>query len=316
MATCDQCGKDENMPYNCRHCGGTYCADHRLPENHGCPGLNDWGDPDGVFDSGFDDSVQGQSGGSKSITDRLGLNTGVGGPMSYFRGNMTFVFLGLMWIMFAVQKVTEAMLGPAVWIQGTEEFELYRSIFTLTSQHPEYVWTWFTSILSHGGLYHIAVNSIVIYFFGQHVERYVGSRDFTLLFIVSGIAAGMAQVGLGIVQSTPTAVLGASGAGLAIMGVLTILNPDMRVYLYFLIPVPIWVITGGYALISVLGIVGPSLAGANVANAAHLVGLAIGLTYGQHVKGKGVTQPSRMRFGGGGPGGPGGPGRGGGRGPF
>ncbi len=27
------------MPYRCRYCGGTYCPDHRLPENHQCPGL-------------------------------------------------------------------------------------------------------------------------------------------------------------------------------------------------------------------------------------------------------------------------------------
>jgi predicted nucleic acid binding AN1-type Zn finger protein len=57
MSTCDECGRQENMPYQCRHCGGTFCAEHRLPENHGCPGLDDWGEPDRVFDSGFDDSV-------------------------------------------------------------------------------------------------------------------------------------------------------------------------------------------------------------------------------------------------------------------
>ena len=39
MSRCDECGKQENMPYQCRHCGGTYCAEHRLPENHECPNL-------------------------------------------------------------------------------------------------------------------------------------------------------------------------------------------------------------------------------------------------------------------------------------
>ena len=36
MATCDECGKHENMPYQCRRCGDTFCAEHRLPENHDC----------------------------------------------------------------------------------------------------------------------------------------------------------------------------------------------------------------------------------------------------------------------------------------
>ena len=27
------------MPYRCRYCGGRFCPDHRLPENHNCEGL-------------------------------------------------------------------------------------------------------------------------------------------------------------------------------------------------------------------------------------------------------------------------------------
>lgn len=88
MAKCDVCGKDENMPYNCRHCGGTYCADHRLPENHNCTGLENWNDPQGVFDSGFDDGVSssGNTSRASSLTDKLPIDTGPGGPLAYFRG--------------------------------------------------------------------------------------------------------------------------------------------------------------------------------------------------------------------------------------
>ena len=49
MAECDECGEYENLPYQCHRCGQTFCAEHRLPENHDCPGLNDeWNDPDGI----------------------------------------------------------------------------------------------------------------------------------------------------------------------------------------------------------------------------------------------------------------------------
>ncbi len=40
MAKCDVCGRSESMPYQCGHCGGTYCGEHRLPEAHDCPGLD------------------------------------------------------------------------------------------------------------------------------------------------------------------------------------------------------------------------------------------------------------------------------------
>jgi Zn-dependent protease len=35
---CDVCGKDEDLPFTCNYCGGTYCAEHRLPESHACRG--------------------------------------------------------------------------------------------------------------------------------------------------------------------------------------------------------------------------------------------------------------------------------------
>lgn len=306
MAKCDACGKNENMPYQCRHCGGTYCANHRLPENHHCPGLDNWDDPGGVFDSGFDDSVAGRGGNTGGVASRIGLDTGPGGIMGYFRGNMTYTFLGLMWITFFLQLISFSLFGD----------RFTQAIFVLTPQHPEYVWTWFTSIFAHGGFNHIAMNSIVIFFFGRIVEDYVGSRDFTLLFLASGALAGLGQIAIQIVEGVGAGVVGASGAGLAIMGVLTILNPKLRVYLYFILPIPIWVLTIGYALISIMGIIGPSVLGANVANGAHLIGLAIGLAYGHRVKDR-LRAPSQLQLGGGGrrgPGGPGGPGRG--RGPF
>ncbi|MDS0477717.1 rhomboid family intramembrane serine protease [Natrinema sp. 1APR25-10V2] len=304
MAKCDVCGKDENMPYNCRHCGGTYCADHRLPENHDCSGLQNWNDPQGVFDSGFDDSANSGNSASRAsrVADKIPVNTGTGGPLAYFRGNMTYTFLALMWLTFGAQIAVGAIFGS----------ELMRTLFVLRPYYPEYVWTWFTSIFAHGGLYHIAGNSIVIFFFGPLVERYVGSRKFAILFLVSGALAGLSQIGIQILETatvTPftSGVVGASGAALAILGVLTILNPGLKVYLYFILPVPIWLLTAGYAFISVffLSVGG----GGNIAHMAHLVGLAIGLAYGQYVKqNRNVSAPSKLEFGGGGPGGPGGPG--------
>jgi membrane associated rhomboid family serine protease len=315
MPTCDVCGKQVDLPYNCNECGGTFCSSHRLPENHDCPGLKDWGDPDGVFDSGFDSSV-GTAGSedSGSFFDRLSRP---GGPLGYFRGNMTFVFLAAMWITFLIQKLMEFVLLPSGAPIGTSYgiafSETYRSIFTLTSAHPEYVWTWFTSIFSHGGFFHIAFNSIVIFFFGRIVEEYIGSRDFAILFLVSGAIAGLGQIALNAATGGGyAAVLGASGAALAVMGVLTVLNPNLTVYLYFLLPVPIWVLTIGFAAISALGVLSPGSGG--VAQGAHLVGLVLGVVYGQYVKDK-VDPPRKLQFGGG-PGGPGGPGGGRRRGPF
>ncbi|MBN2230645.1 MAG: hypothetical protein JW779_13735 [Candidatus Thorarchaeota archaeon] len=38
MATCSLCGK-EDLTFTCPYCNGVYCGEHRLPESHGCPGI-------------------------------------------------------------------------------------------------------------------------------------------------------------------------------------------------------------------------------------------------------------------------------------
>ena len=36
---CYKCGQDTLMPFHCPYCGGQFCSQHRLPENHDCPGI-------------------------------------------------------------------------------------------------------------------------------------------------------------------------------------------------------------------------------------------------------------------------------------
>lgn len=39
MTKCRQCGNDVALAYRCRHCGGLFCDEHRLPENHSCDAI-------------------------------------------------------------------------------------------------------------------------------------------------------------------------------------------------------------------------------------------------------------------------------------
>jgi len=310
MAKCDVCGRTVDMPYNCRGCGGTFCSEHRLPENHGCSGLDDWNDPDGVFDSGFDDSVAG-SRSSGGLADRLPVDTSPGGALAYVRGNVAYTFLALMLVTFLAEFVVLFTLGV----------EAFRALFVLTSDNWFYVWTWVTSVFAHSpaGFGHIFGNGIVLFFFGPVLEQRIGSKRFAALFLVAGMVAGLGQIGFGFLLAATgfgtivSGVLGASGAIMAILAVLTVLNPDLKVYLYFILPLPIWLLTGGYALLSVAGVLtGFSAfgAGGNIAHFAHLGGLVLGLVYGYRIQSE-VRSPEELRLGrGAGPGGPGGPGRG------
>jgi membrane associated rhomboid family serine protease len=309
MATCDVCGRDENMPYNCRHCGGTYCAEHRLPENHGCPGLDNWNDPDGVFDSGFDDSVDTGTGdgwerSAGDLLDRVGIDTGPGGPLAYFRNNLSYLFLAIAVIVFGIQYLLAPLFGIGI---GTAR---WRSVFTLTTANPEYVWTWIISVFAHGSPGHLLFNAIALYFFGPLVERQVGSKKFAVLFLGSGILAGLGQVGVGLVTGEAVAVLGASGGLMAVMGVLAMTSPDLKVLLFFFIPMSIRTLTVLFAAFSIFAFVSNGGILSGVAHFAHLVGLFVGLWYGNRIKDRIGRGPSQLNLGPGrGPGGPGGPGR-------
>lgn len=295
MATCDRCGKQVGMPYRCRFCGGTYCEEHRLPENHDCPGLEEWNDPSGVFgDANADDD----SGAVAGVTERV---SAPGGPLSYLRGNATYVILGLMWLTFVVQY----FVAPHVGVTGFQ----WQNLFTLNTNNVTWVYPWFVAIFAHGGFFHIFVNSLALYFFGPVVERRIGSTKFAAVFLVGGVLAGLAQVGTALAMGQAAAVLGASGGIMAIMGVLTVLNPSLRVYLYFIIPMPLWVLTLGFAAYSAFMTASGGIGATGVAQVAHLAGLGVGLLYGLYLKEQGGRAPSELSFGGRG-------GGGGGRGPF
>ena len=273
------------MPYTCHYCGGSYCAEHRLPENHDCSGLENWDDPSGVFGSGFDRSARDPGGRGDGLLDA----PAAGGVLGYFRGNAAYLFLALMWVTFFAQLVVQQFVS----------LRLHRTLFVLTSSNPEYVWTWLTAVFAHGGFGHILVNSIVLYFFGPIVERRVGTRAFVALFLGAGVLAGLAQIGTALALGEVSGVVGASGAIMAIMGVLTVLNPRLKVYLYFILPVPLWLLTVGFAGYSVFIVLGGGIGTGGVAHLAHLVGLVVGLGYGERLKREGASVPSELQFGGG-----------------
>ena len=92
----------------------------------------------------------------------------------------------------------------------------------------------------------------------------------------------------------------ASGAIAAVLGVLTVLNPNLRIYLYFIIPMPLWVATALFAAYSILVSTVGGIGFGNVAQLAHLAGLGIGLLYGLKLKREGERGPQQLQFGGGG----------------
>ena len=163
------------------------------------------------------------------------------------------------------------------------------------------VWTLLTSMFMHGGFTHLFVNMISLFFIGNFIERLIGKKRFFWLYILSGIFAGLmfvilayffgnTDLGMKIFGSPDVFAVGASGAIFALGGLLVVLTPNLRVYVFFVIPMRIWVAMVFFLIIMWIASVG---AGLPFGNTAHLGGLIAGIAYGLFLKNK-YPQKTRM----------------------
>ncbi|HEX9693053.1 MAG TPA: rhomboid family intramembrane serine protease [Gemmatimonadales bacterium] len=138
-------------------------------------------------------------------------------------------------------------------------------------------WTPMTYMFVHAGFPHLAVNMLMLFFFGSAVEERMGSRAFGAYYAVCGL--GGAVLSLAMVFSSPAGmVIGASGAILGVALAFAFYWPDAPIYV-FPVPFPIkakWLVT-----FFVVANLASALLGAQngVAYLAHLGGLLFGFVY-------------------------------------
>jgi membrane associated rhomboid family serine protease len=130
-------------------------------------------------------------------------------------------------------------------------------------------WTIVTAMFVHANFLHILFNMLALYFFGTFCLQLIDTKRFLAVYFIGGVVGNILFLLLGPMYSS---VVGASGAIYAIGGILVMMRPTMRVYLYFLIPMPLWVvIIFGFLLTAFNG---------GTAWQAHLGGLIVGLAAG------------------------------------
>jgi len=136
-------------------------------------------------------------------------------------------------------------------------------------------WTILTSLFIHANFAHIFGNMITLYFFGTYLSTLVGERYFLITYFIGGLLgnAFLLIYELYAPWGNPYVIgIGASGAIFALGGALAVLRPMARVYLFFVIPLPLWVgVIGGFLIMSLIP---------NVSWQAHLGGLVLGLIAG------------------------------------
>jgi membrane associated rhomboid family serine protease len=133
-------------------------------------------------------------------------------------------------------------------------------------------WGPFTYMFLHGDFMHLAVNMLVLFFFGPPLEARWGEREFLRFFVICGLG-GVALSYLFM----PAWVVGASAAVYGVMLAFAMNWPNVPIYVWGIFPVQAKYLVGFLFVVSLLSAVQGASDG--VAHFAHLGGLAAGFFY-------------------------------------
>lgn len=139
-----------------------------------------------------------------------------------------------------------------------------------------------TSMFLHGGWMHLLGNMWFLWIFGDNLEDEMGHGKFLTFYVLAGLAAAAAQIGVD--PASPYPMVGASGAIAGVMGGYLLLFPKARIDVLFIFiiffrifPIPAWIVLGVWIGLQVLNGAGLPTDGDNVAYAAHVGGFVGGI---------------------------------------
>ncbi len=292
------------MAFTCRYCGQKFCSEHRLPENHDCPNLEE--------EVEREREETGKWFREKEVRNEIGTAPTRMRPsltrdaLNALKSNYTLSIILLTTFIFLIQPLLPGITPPITTQQQVDLFlqnpmnlnpmVLYPSLEYIV-QRP---WSLLTLMFLHAGFFHLFANMVTFYFFGSPVERLVSGKEFLKFYFGAGIAASIGFVAfqnflvhvMGHSASSAFGpAVGASGAVVAMFSAVAMLYPDAEVLLYFFIPMKIRTALYLFGSIETAGIISKTLGITlpiigNFAFSAHLTGLLIGVWYGRKLREK------------------------------
>lgn len=125
---------------------------------------------------------------------------------------------------------------------------------------------------------HVFFNMLLLYFFGEMVQRAVGERRFITHYLIAiVIGAGVHLLLAAISARYAGPAIGASGGVMAMVVAAAAMTPHARV-IFIVVPVPLWFLAAALVTFDVFAFLSElqSGVGNNIANSIHLGGAAYG----------------------------------------
>ncbi len=127
--------------------------------------------------------------------------------------------------------------------------DIVHRIFALQSNFGGFIrnpWGLITSIFSHFGFMHLLFNMIFLYFSGQMFLQFFSGKRLLYTYIFGGILGGIIQLVVGffpeLFSDSGALVVGASGSIMAIFIALAVHRPQLKVHLFGILPLPLFVL--------------------------------------------------------------------------
>lgn len=174
-----------------------------------------------------------------------------------------------------------------LWPAG---FELLRTHFALHPVFPDLLlqpWQLVTYSFMHAGVWHIAVNMLLLFWVGREFERMHGAQQFWTVYLLTAVSGGLLCLFLSpfvpaIAGGPGIPVLGASASVLGVLMTVAILYPHRQIRLLFFGVMPLlWAVVGFLVIDSLL-----ALSSSGTAVAAHWGGALTGFLYAKGHRGE------------------------------
>lgn len=192
------------------------------------------------------------------------LNT-IRKPFKFSFYNAAFIIIGLNIAVFLLTSVFP-------------QLKVYLSLNVLYVTKAHAYWQFITYMFVHGGFSHILFNMLGLVFFGSAVERTIGSKEFLLLYLLSGVVCGLVSFLVYLFSGQHFVFLmGASGAIYALLLAYAVIFPRSTIYIWGIIPIPAPLLIAAYAGIEIVSQLSSAKDG--VAHMTHLAGFAIAWIY-------------------------------------
>jgi membrane associated rhomboid family serine protease len=137
-------------------------------------------------------------------------------------------------------------------------------------------WSWLTYGFLHGGIFHLAINMLILYFIGQMMLNLFTGRQFMTLFFTGIIAGGLAFTAASAIFTNyfiNSYLVGASAGVFALLFFVCSYMPDTQVRLFFTLNVKLKYVAFALIFFDIVAIATRTNAGGSV---AHLAGAALG----------------------------------------